>query len=439
MENVRGIVLATSTQFGSVLKSPFNLDPQQKFNPGETGRYPLAVALVGQFTSFFRDRPIPKPLTGEEDDQQMDLSAMLSPGGEEEEEREPILEESPVTQIIVVGNALFANSSYASQFPGNGIFLLNAIDWATRGGDLIDIRSRAVIDRPLKEVSARGKTMVRFLNNFGISLLVVLFGLYRFYTRRKNRTDAGAPARRLRTMNQKKTWVLLLILAAVVAVLYLMVNPPEREPSEETAEPGLFAGLDLDRISSVVVNTPRNSSTLRRDGDRWVVEEFDDFPADLLALEEAVTALKELELGDVVSENSEKQAIFQVDQSGVEVLLYGDNGDDDLLAHFFLGKPGHDYRSIYFRLADSDQVHLVDQQLRGRFDRGDRTWRNRRPFNFPPEEVSALRLPAGESGEQLSLKLDDQGNWVVEGTEPVPADKRKSGTGGPVLHPVGRR
>lgn len=226
-------------------------------------------------------------------------------------------------------------------------------------------------------------------------------------------------------MNQKKTWVLLLILAAVVAVLYLMVNPPEREPSEETAEPGLFAGLDLDRISSVVVNTPRNSSTLRRDGDRWVVEEFDDFPVDLQALEEAVTALKELELGDVVSENSEKQAIFQVDQSGVEVLLYGDNGDDDLLAHFFLGKPGHDYRSIYFRLADSDQVHLVDQQLRGRFDRGDRTWRNRRPFNFPPEEVSALRLPAGESGEQLSLKLDDQGNWVVEGTEPVPADSAK--------------
>ncbi len=190
--NVRGIVLATTTQFGTVLKSPFNLDPQQKFNPGKTGRYPLAVALVGEFTSFYRDRPIPKPLTGEEDDSQMDLSAMLSPGGgEEEEEREDILEQSPGTQIIVVGNALFANSNYASQFPGNGIFLLNAIDWTTRGGELIDIRSRAVVDRPLKELSSSKKTMVRFLNNFGISLLVVLFGLYRFYSRRKTRPDSG--------------------------------------------------------------------------------------------------------------------------------------------------------------------------------------------------------------------------------------------------------
>ncbi len=192
--NVTGIVLATTTQFGSVLKSPFNLDPQQQFNPGETGRYPLAVALTGEFTSFFKERPIPKPLTGEENDQQLDLSGMLSPGGgEEEEEREAILEQSPATQIIVVGNALFANANYAAQFPGNGIFLLNCVDWATRGGDLIDIRSRAVIDRPMKELSSRGKTMVRFLNNFGISLLVVIFGLYRFYSRRKNK-DAAAGA-----------------------------------------------------------------------------------------------------------------------------------------------------------------------------------------------------------------------------------------------------
>ncbi len=193
VENVTGIVLATSTQFGSVLKSPFNLDPQQQFNPGDTGRYPLAVALVGTFTSFYRERGIPKPLTGEEDDQQMDLSAMMNPSGPTPpEEREPIIEESPQTQIIVVGNALFANADYVAQFPGNGIFVLNAVDWATRGGDLIDIRSRAVIDRPLEELSTSKKTMIRFLNNFGISLLVVLFGLYRFYSRRKSKMGTEA-------------------------------------------------------------------------------------------------------------------------------------------------------------------------------------------------------------------------------------------------------
>lgn len=225
-------------------------------------------------------------------------------------------------------------------------------------------------------------------------------------------------------MKQRNTLVLLLILAVIVTVLVLLVNPPEREEREEDTEPGVFADLDLDRVSRVVVNTTRNNSTLRREGDRWVVEEFDDFPADLPALEEAITALQDLELGDVVSENREKQGTFQVDQSGIEVLFHG-TGEDELLAHFFLGKPGHDYRSIYFRQTDSDQVHLVAQQLRGRFDRGARTWRNRRPFSFTPEEVSALRLAAGENGDPLSLRMDDQGNWVVEGEEELAADTAK--------------
>jgi hypothetical protein len=226
-------------------------------------------------------------------------------------------------------------------------------------------------------------------------------------------------------MKQTNTWVLLLILAAVVTVLVLLVNPPEFGGEEETVEPAGFAGLQLEQVSRVVVRTPRGESTLRREGQAWVVEEYGDFPADADALEEAVTALRELELGDVVSENREKQATFQVDQSGVEVLIYGMAGDDDLQAHFFLGKPGHDYRSIYFRKADSDLVYLVDQQLRGRFDRGARTWRNRRPFSFAPEEVAAMRLAAGESGEELSLKLDDQGGWVLAGDEELPADKAK--------------
>jgi hypothetical protein len=226
-------------------------------------------------------------------------------------------------------------------------------------------------------------------------------------------------------MKQKNTWVLLLVLTAVVVVLFLLVNLPEREESEKTAPPTVLAAIDQERISRVVVTTPRGTSTLRREGDSWLVEEFNDFPADLAALEEAITALRELELGDIVSDNREKQATFQVDQSGVEVQLYGDGGESDPAVHFFLGKPGQDYRSIYFRLADSDQVHLVDQQLRGRFDRGSRTWRNRRPFSFDLEEVSGLQLPAGESGEPLNLKIDDQGSWIVDGEKPVPADKAK--------------
>lgn len=224
-------------------------------------------------------------------------------------------------------------------------------------------------------------------------------------------------------MKQTNTWLLLLILAAVVVVLILLVNPPQFDSGEEEREPTPYAGLETGSASAVTVKTARGVSTLRREGDAWMVEEYDGFPADETALEEAFTALRELELGDVVSENTEKQAMLQVDGSGIEVVIAGESGDE--LAHFFLGKPGTDYRSIYYREEGSDQVYLVDQRLRGRFDRGARTWRNRRPFDFEIGEVSALHLAAGENGEAMTLRLDGEGNWVVDGGEPVPADKAK--------------
>jgi len=226
-------------------------------------------------------------------------------------------------------------------------------------------------------------------------------------------------------MKQSNTWILLLVLAVIVVVLFLLVREPAPKPEEQDAPPSPFAGLELEQLSKIVVKTIQGESTLTRTGDDWLVAEYDDFPADRPALEEAILTLRTLKLGDVVSENREKQATFQVDESGVEVLIHGEGGESDLEAHFFLGKPGHDYRSIYFRLADSDKVHLVDQQLRGRFDRGARTWRNRRPFDFTTEDVTALRLADGERGDSLSLRKTDEGGWMIEGDEDRPADPAK--------------
>lgn len=222
------------------------------------------------------------------------------------------------------------------------------------------------------------------------------------------------------------TLVLLLVLAIIAVVLGVSVMWPQKFTGElETTEfQGVYRNLELDQITRVVVNRPSKSATLVRQTNGWVLEEYDNFPVDMPALEEAIRTLRQVEFGEVVSSNQEKQAALKVDQNGTEVQLFGQNGED-VLAHFFLGKQGPDFSTIFFRQADSDQVYLVDQQLRGRFDRGGRTWRNRRPFSFTTEEVVALRLAAGESGDPLSLLLDGQDRWIIEGEEELPADKAK--------------
>lgn len=171
---VEVMVLAKSSPRAWTQKGPFNLNPQQRFLnlAGEEGEVPLAVALTGTFESFYAGREIPEVEVEE---------------GQEPPEPSPLLTGSPPTQIVVVGSSMFVIDDFLMQFPTGGIFFLNSVDWLTVGGDLIGIRSRGVVDRPLREISEGAKSFVKFANIFAIPILVVVYGLLRVYARRRAR------------------------------------------------------------------------------------------------------------------------------------------------------------------------------------------------------------------------------------------------------------
>jgi ABC-type uncharacterized transport system involved in gliding motility auxiliary subunit len=137
----------------------------------------LASAVSGKFTSFYQGKEIPK-------EEKLEDEKNPRPPTPEKE----TVSESPETQILVVGNARFIQDRTAWQFPGNLVFMMNGVDWLTLGNELISIRTRQVIDRPIVELSDAKKATVRFLNIFAVSVLVVLFGIVRiFFKRRKRR------------------------------------------------------------------------------------------------------------------------------------------------------------------------------------------------------------------------------------------------------------
>jgi ABC-type uncharacterized transport system involved in gliding motility auxiliary subunit len=76
-----------------------------------------------------------------------------------------------------------------TQFQDNQVFLLNIIDWLTLGEQLIGIRSRGVTDRPLMETTEATKTFIKTANMLVVPLLIILFGLARFYIRRRKRRN----------------------------------------------------------------------------------------------------------------------------------------------------------------------------------------------------------------------------------------------------------
>jgi ABC-type uncharacterized transport system involved in gliding motility auxiliary subunit len=174
-KDLRVTVLARSTNAAWTQSGRFNLDPQQQFFPTQEGQksYPLAVLLSGKFKSFYAGKEMPK--------------ADEKGSSSKPREGRATLAESPETSIIVVGNSHFISNGFIAQFDSNRIFFQNALDLLTLGDRLIGIRSRNVSDRPIMGISELGKTYIRFANIAGAPILVALFGLFRFYSRRRAR------------------------------------------------------------------------------------------------------------------------------------------------------------------------------------------------------------------------------------------------------------
>ena len=182
-ESVRFEVLARSSGSSWTVPATTRLDPQtrpepppeqaQEINAGRAPGHALIVALTGRFRSAFEGKPVLVPASG-------GAARSTYPSGR--------LDESSPTQMIVIGNArMFANEHFA-QAPSSPILFLNAVDWLTLGRHLNDVRSKAVDDRPLGEVSEAGKLAARTLGTVAVPLAVVVFGLLRAWsTRRRGR------------------------------------------------------------------------------------------------------------------------------------------------------------------------------------------------------------------------------------------------------------
>ena len=176
--------LLWSSPFAWTRSGEYDLNPQQRFadaprEPGE--RLPLAVVAGGVFPSWFAGKEIPPLATGGEE------GGIAPP-----EEDRAISLASDTTRVVVFGSGNMILDDMTAQFRTNLVLLQNAVDWLSFGDELISIRSRGVTDRPLREIGERGKTIARFLTTFGVPILVVLFGVFRWIRRRNRRAEAVA-------------------------------------------------------------------------------------------------------------------------------------------------------------------------------------------------------------------------------------------------------
>ena len=143
--------LAVTSDRALAAADNFRLDPQAPISDGVKGKFNLAVSLAGKFSSAFNNV------------------------------------NSGAGRLILAGDSDFIRDGFLRNNPDNLLFFQNLVDSLSLGNDLIVIRSKGVTERPLKEISEPVKAAVRYGNIFGLTALVMLFGLIRYFLRRRMR------------------------------------------------------------------------------------------------------------------------------------------------------------------------------------------------------------------------------------------------------------
>ncbi|MFA6551585.1 MAG: GldG family protein [Patescibacteria group bacterium] len=158
-------ILAKTTDQAWTMKDNFNLSPQGDFGAtgASKGTYNLAVSINGKLNSAF-DKYVPK-----------------------DKESGQYLSSTDNARIIVVGDANFIKDNFVRRYPDNLTFFQNIVDAVSLDSDLISIRSKAVSERPLKQISDSTKRTIKYGNIFGITGIVLAFGLWRYFGRKKSK------------------------------------------------------------------------------------------------------------------------------------------------------------------------------------------------------------------------------------------------------------
>lgn len=208
-----------------------------------------------------------------------------------------------------------------------------------------------------------------------------------------------------------KKWypIVLLISAIVIAIAAIVVENPMRSRVDDVAGKTFSPGFDSTKVERIQIQQLLSGAELRRDGDRWLVSEIASpireqllkkegregperrwFRADRSRVVGALGHFGGLPEGVVVSTNREKQAVYQVEATGLRIRLFGRN--DEVIEDVIIGRNGPDLASNYVRRPDADEVHLVSRPLTGVFSPKALDWRERKLWMLRPSDITMISV-----------------------------------------------
>nr|WP_319491221.1 Gldg family protein [uncultured Desulfobacter sp.] len=185
---VKAVRLLSSSKEAWLMEDNINLNPMFLSPPPsnkDLASYDLAYLMEGQFTSYFKGKPVPEKEAGETNAQDEETEEGPQPAEAPAKNIEGlkagnrVIETSAPAKIFVLGCAqmLYDNMLDEQGRTTNATFLLNAIDHLNGDDGTALLRSKQQTLNPIEETDPLTKSIIKGFNIIGLCVLVFLVGM----------------------------------------------------------------------------------------------------------------------------------------------------------------------------------------------------------------------------------------------------------------------
>ena len=227
-------------------------------------------------------------------------------------------------------------------------------------------------------------------------------------------------------MNARVAAILVLLLAVLggAALLYQREERARRPDNVGALGRTLFKDLKAADIAAIRIIEPKNTLTLERKGERWVIAERADFPADLSRVREFVLKVIGLKVGQSEPLGEKDRARLNLDASGTRVEFK--TADEKSLGVLVVGKkyfkrevdnPDRalpDGRFVVLP-AEAGTAYLVGDPLTQATVKT-AEWIDRSSFQVEKAKTLQVRYPGGEAW-RIERRADNA-EWKLAGAKP---------------------
>jgi hypothetical protein len=203
-----------------------------------------------------------------------------------------------------------------------------------------------------------------------------------------------------------KIYILGAILLVAIGFL-LLPNKTEKNGHKVSLDKVFnFEIAEIDKIQLSYLDqtkadgSSRTMADLAKVENQWLVASNHNYKALQPDVASLLEKAKEIALGEIVSENRERQKVLEIDEEkGTSVKLYkGEN----IVANFWLGKAGADGNSNYFRLDGTDKVYTTKSYIGFYFNRPE--WIDKNILTLEKEKINKIEI--NNAGQKIVLEKE---------------------------------